>query len=174
VVGSFVVTAAHVVYPSKVDLQLHDQGPEQTPLVTLIESVVTVGALQGAGGVPAEILHINHRFDLAILSPKTATAFPSVLYPLARTWWDELPGASSSLLQAGACVAVMVPRRDDLQTPLPWYEIRMGKVIAPYTVSDAPRVVAAMNPNTVTISTPLLPGDSGSPSSPLRKASRSL
>lgn len=84
VVGQFVVTAAHVVYPSKVELRLD-------PYITTTTEVVSI------------------------------------------------------------------------QQTLPQDEAREGNVLAPHAVSHQRSVVAGLSANTVSISTPVFPGDSGSP-----------
>ena len=89
-VGSFVVTAAHVVYPSKVEIPVHQWGAILTPVVSIVESTVTVRVQQEAGAIPADIVHLNHHADLAILYPKTPTAVQPLEYPATETWLPEI------------------------------------------------------------------------------------
>lgn len=163
VVGQLVVTAAHVVYPAKVKIALDQYNIRISPVVTVQQTTVSIGSLTGEGSVPAEIVHLNHRADLAILRPEDPTLLDALPFPTASTWWHEQPGEVSSLLGAGDCVITLVPERDDHYVPQLESEARPGKVVASSAVSSSSSVVAGLNPHTVTISTLVYPGDSGSP-----------
>jgi S1-C subfamily serine protease len=162
VVGQLVVTAAHVVYPSKVEVRLDPYITTTTEVVSIQQTSVAVGDLQGTSRVPAAIVHLNHRLDLAILRPQSPLQeiFP---YPTAVTWWSEGTGEAISLLNTGDCIVALVAARDASFTPLPQDEARQGNVLAPHAVSHQHSVVAGLSANTVSISTPVFPGDSGSP-----------
>jgi Trypsin-like peptidase domain len=163
VVGQFVVTAAHVVSPEKVVLKLDEYTTIVSPVVAVQKTAVAVGTSTGAGGIPATIVHLNHEADLAILRPENSTWLHPFPYAATATWWREHPGEANSLLGAEDCVITLVPERDAYHLPLLGAEARIGKVIAPYAVSSSSAVVADLNSQTVTISTPVSPGDSGSP-----------
>lgn len=163
VVGQFVVTAAHVVYPEKVALALDQYTTTVSPVVTVQQTTVAVGTSTDTGGVPADILHLNHEADLAILRPANPALFQAFPYAAADTWWREQPGEANSLLSKEDCVIALVPERDAHQVPRLQTQVRAGKVIAPSAVSSSSTVVVSLNPQTVTISTPVFPGDSGSP-----------
>jgi hypothetical protein len=162
VVGQFVVTAAHVVYPSKIELRLNPYVTTSAEVVAVQQTAVTVGDLRGLGQVAAAIVHLNHRLDLAILRPQVPLqgAFP---YPTAATWWGEGTGETSSLLDTGDCIVALVRARDASLTPLLQDEARQGNVLAPRAVSHQLSVIAGLSANTVSITTPVFPGDSGSP-----------
>ena len=163
VVGQLVVTAAHVVYPSKVELRLHQHASTVSSVVTVEQTTVRVGGSDSTNGIPAEIVHLSHRFDLAILRPHIPESLHAFPYRASATWWHELTGEASSLLRAGNCIAVLAAKRDANQAALPGTTVHTARVQAPHAVSFEPSVVAGLNPNTATIATPLLPGDSGSP-----------
>jgi hypothetical protein len=57
----------------------------------------------------------------------------------------------------------MVPQRDTAQAALSGSQTRAGQVVAPHATSWQASVIAGLSPNTVTISTLMFPGDSGSP-----------
>lgn len=161
-VGQLIVTAAHVVYPSQVELRIQQDTTTASSVVMVQQLSVYIGATPDAGGVPADIVHLSHRFDLAILRPKVPLTLHTLPYYASATWWQEA-GVASSLLRKGSCVVVLAAERDIHQTPLPGSQPRSGHVVAPQAVSSESSVVAGLNPNTVTISTMMLPGDSGSP-----------
>jgi hypothetical protein len=163
VVGQFVVTAAHVVYPSKVEYRIDQHVTSTSVVVSVDQTTIYVGGTADTGGMPAEIVHLSHRFDLAILRPEVPLLLQSFPYPPAVSWWSEFPGQASSLLRTGDCVIALAAERDANDAILPGFEARAGHVIAPHAVSSEPSVVAGLNPDTVTISTRLIPGDSGSP-----------
>jgi V8-like Glu-specific endopeptidase len=163
VVGQFVVTAAHVVHPEKVALKLDPHTSTVSPVVAVQQTTVSVGSLTDVDGIPAEILHLNHEADLAILRPANPALFQTFPYAAADTWWREQPGEANSLLNEEDCVMALVPERDVHQVPLLQTKARAGKVIASSAVSSSATVVVSLNPQTVTISTPVFPGDSGSP-----------
>jgi hypothetical protein len=127
------------------------------------QTTVKVGGSVSTDGIPAEIVHLNHRFDLAILRPHVTESLHTLPYPPATTWWREISGEASSLLQSGNCVVMLTAERDAYQAALPGTTVHTARVVAPHPMSFEPSVVAGLNPNTVTISTALLPGDSGSP-----------
>jgi hypothetical protein len=162
VVGQWVVTAAHVVSPSKVELRLDPYTTTTTEVVSIQHTSVVISDLLGTSRVPATIVHLNHRLDLAILHPQgpLQEAFP---YPTTVTWWSEGTGEASSLLNTGDCIVALVAARDASLTPLPQDEARQGNVLAPHAVSHQHAVIAGLSANTVSISTPVFPGDSGSP-----------
>jgi hypothetical protein len=162
VVGQLVVTAAHVVYPSQVELRLDPYMTTTTEVVSIQQTSVVVSDLQGTSPVPASIVHLNHRLDLAILRPQVPLqeAFP---YPTTVTWWSEGTGEASSLLNTGDCIVALVAARDAMLIPLPQDEARQGSVLAPHAVSHQRSVIAGLSANTVSISTPVFPGDSGAP-----------
>jgi len=163
VVGPFVITAAHVVSPEKVVLKLDAYTTIVSPVVAVQQTTVAVGTLTGAGGIPATIVHLNHEADLAILHPENSALLHPFPYTTAVTWWHEHPGEANSLLGSEDCVVALVPERDAYHLPLLGTEPRVGKVIAPYALSSSAAVVADLTSHTVTISTPVSPGDSGSP-----------
>jgi hypothetical protein len=162
VVGRFVVTAAHVVSPSKVELRLSPYVTTSAEIVSVQQSSVTVGDLHGPGRVAATIVYLNHRLDLAILRPQ-APPQDTFSYPTAVTWWGEGTGETSSLLNTGDCIVALVRARDAALTPLQQDEVREGNVLAPHAVSHQPSVVAGLSANTVSITMAVFPGDSGSP-----------
>lgn len=163
VVGQLVVTAAHVVYPSQVELRLHQHASTIAPVVTVEQTTIRIGGSQSTDGILAEIVHLNHRVDLAILRPRVTESLPTFPYHLSATWWREVAGEASSLLRTGNCVVALTAKRDANQAALPGTTMRTAHVAAPYPMSFEPSVVAGLNPNAATIATPLLPGDSGSP-----------
>jgi hypothetical protein len=163
VMGQFVVTAAHVVYPSQVELRLHEHTLTVSSVVNVDQMTVYVSTGAGTERVRAEIVHLNHRFDLAILRPEVSLGLPAFPYRASVTWWRETAGEASSLLRTGDCVVALTAERNPYQVALPGSEPRAGRVVAPYAVSSESSVVTGLNVNTVTISTLLLPGDSGSP-----------
>jgi len=163
VVGQFVVTAAHVVYPEKISLALDPHTTTLSPVVAVQQTTIAVGALTETGGVSADIVHLNHEADLAILRPAHPALFQAFPYAAADTWWREHPGEANGLLSEEDCIIALVPERDAHQVPLLETEARAGKVIAPSAVSSSAIVVVSLNPQTVTISAPVFPGDSGSP-----------
>jgi Trypsin-like peptidase domain len=163
VVGQFVVTAAHVVYPSKLALRQAAEVTTVSQVVAVDQTMIHVGAPAEHGGIPAEIVHINHRFDLAILRPAAPELLQALPYPTAATWWYERPGEVSSVFRTGDCVVAVVPERNTEHTVLPGSQTRPGQVIAPHAVSAQASVVQWLNTNMVTISTLMFPGDSGSP-----------
>jgi hypothetical protein len=162
VVGQFVVTAAHVLYPAKLELR-HEEATTVSQVIAVDQTVIHIGAPAEHGGIPAEVVHINHRFDLAILRPQTPALLQSLPYRIAATWWYETPGEVSSVLRTGDCVVAMVPERDTEHTTLTGSQRRAGQVVAPNAFSSQSSVVQGLNANTVTISTLMFPGDSGSP-----------
>jgi hypothetical protein len=163
VVGQFVVTAAHVVSPEKVALKLDEYTTIVSQVVAVQQTAIAVGTLTGTGGIPATIVHLNHEADLAILHPENPALLHPFPYAPTATWWREHPGEANSLLGVEDCVMALVPERDAHHFPLLGAEARIGKVIAPSAVSSSSAVVAHLNSQTVTISTPVSPGDSGSP-----------
>jgi Trypsin-like peptidase domain len=163
VVGQFVVTAAHVVYPEKISLALDPYTTTLSPVVAIQQTTISVGALTEASRVSADLVHLNHEADLAVLRPTHPALFQAFPYAAADTWWREHPGEANSLLSEEDCIIALVPERDAHQVPLLETEARAGKVIASSAVSSSATVVVSLNPQTVTISTPVFPGDSGSP-----------
>lgn len=162
VVGQFIVTAAHVVYPQTVTL-LHNQQKTTSLVLAIKETTVHVGAPAQAAGIPAEIVHLSHRYDIAILQPTPHAALQSLEYVSSATWDRTRLAKGRSLLQPGTCVVALVPGRRLSRLVRGHVAARGGRVVDAYAVAAASSIVAGLNPNTVTISTPVFPGDSGSP-----------
>lgn len=163
VVGQLIVTAAHVVYPSRVEIRPDHQATRLAPVVAVHQTSVLIEAADRAGRVSAEIVHLNHRLDLAILRPEASLFLKAMPYRTATTWWSESPGEVSSLLSAGDCIVALVAARVDGHVISSRDAVRTGQVVLPRAVSSQHSVVVGLSPNTVTITTPLFPGDSGSP-----------
>jgi Trypsin-like peptidase domain len=161
IVGQLIITAAHVVYPTKVELRPEQHAAVISPIVAVDHTAVSIRT--ATGDVPADIVHLNHRFDLAILRPRETAPLPPLPFHTTETWWRETPGDVSSLLRPGDCIIALVPERDAHQDALPETAVRAGNIVAPHAASAVATVVTGLNPNTVTISTLMFPGDSGSP-----------
>ena len=161
IVGQLIITAAHVVYPAKVELRPEQHAALISPVVAVDDTAVSIRT--PTGDVPADIVHLNHRFDLAILRPRGTGPLPTLPFHPTETWWRETPGEASSLLRPGDCIVALVPKRDTPRHMLPETAVRAGSIVAPHAVSAVATVVTGLNTNTVTISTLMFPGDSGSP-----------
>ena len=159
----YVVTAAHVVLPQEIEIQVGKNFFWVVPINREINKIILVGGSSFLdGNAPAEIIYINEEYDLALL--KIIGNWPAgekTGYPLAWTL-----GNAMMPLMPGDAIATVVKKRDDKGNKEWSYEVRYGKIIATTPILPPgmdPVVLAWFNLNDITIELPIFPGDSGSP-----------
>ncbi|MDZ4285149.1 MAG: hypothetical protein U1A28_04965, partial [Patescibacteria group bacterium] len=106
IIGSFVVTAAHVVIPDKVEVM--EPFDEHVPLVRVLRREIYVAHAHNPPlWVQVTEVYLNRKDDLAILAISKMDPIP--VEPQV-TWWQET-GAISDRMVKDKCVAVLVPPR---------------------------------------------------------------
>lgn len=155
----YILTAAHVVIPSHLKIQLSKNIYAVTPCMQLVERFIFVGS---EPTVQASIDYINEEYDIALL-------VLNGIWPAAfGSRYDLLPTAdifgSSPILERGDAVCVVVQQRGESGRKIPWYEVRYGKVIdiKPVVPSYNQDLLPWFNICDVTTDVKIYPGDSGS------------
>ena len=160
--GGYIVTNAHVVKPSRVEIQL----TSSFYYITAIDRVIDIDYMIGSevlGKNQAYLVWVNEEQDLALLwvDLKVTPYLKDYGYRTTWTWTEE-----GSLIQEGDVIAAVVKARDTDGSKLWHYEIRYGKVTAPKPILP-PDISSDSLPwfslYDFTIDIVLYPGDSGSP-----------
>jgi hypothetical protein len=168
IVGNYIITAAHVVIPREMMIQMTDSGFWGTHIVSVKKMRITIGKLN-EGGVSAKIFYLNREDDLAILTFEEPWLITNPLgYKLAESWgyvqvssdrWDK-----RAFLNSGDAVAMIVRKRLPDGSRDWTYEVRYGAVITnrpscPITTE----FVTGVSDNDFVMDMKVYPGDSGSP-----------
>ena len=157
----YVVTAAHVVCPKQVKIQVSESLYYIVPATKVMTITIFLGN-GSLGNALAEVIYVDEEYDLALL--KVVGIWPALKdlgYRPGLTWQE------GDLIHEGDAVAVIVQKRDDSGEKLGWqYEVRYGKVLAPKPILPpgvTPDVLPWFHLMDVTMDTVIYPGDSGSP-----------
>lgn len=160
VAGGYVITAAHMVQPNGGVVQdtKNSYFVGYGPTVKILNRLVII-----SDGTTATVIYVDTAKDIAVL--KLDGNWPAVeplKYPMAYTYSNR----TTSPLQAGDAVAVLVRVRNEDMSQGCWYEVRYGTVKAPYVVIPEGNPIESMpwfDPNDITLNIAIYPGDSGSP-----------
>jgi len=156
----YIVTAAHVVTPWVVQIQVSESYYYVVPITKVLTLNIFLGN-GSLGNALAEVIFIDEKHDLALLKVVgTWPALKDLGYRPSQTW------IQGDLIHEGDAVCVLVQIRDDQGEKTGGYEVRYGKVLAPKPILPPglePHVLAWFNTLDVTMDTLIYPGDSGSP-----------
>ncbi len=155
----YIVTAAHVVTPSSLTIQVSEGLFWHTDIARVLHRDIWIGDLEA--GIRAFIFYIDIEHDIAVLEYHSPL-FKPLPYEASRTFMLGPLGAESYIYEENA-VAIIVRKRDGSSQPLPWFEVRYGKIISGGVVTDHEKDLPWFNMNDFTMDIALYPGDSGSP-----------
>jgi hypothetical protein len=158
----YVATAAHVITPESVKIQLSENVFYVVPVAKVLNVTIFLGN-GGLGNAVAEVVFIDIEHDIALLKViGTWPALKDLGYRPSYTWRSD----TGDLIHNGDAVAVIVQIRDAAGEKTGQYEVRYGKVLAPKPIPPPGMpndVLPWFNPLDVTMDTVIYPGDSGSP-----------
>lgn len=164
----YIITAAHVVYPSFVTLAKERNYYYERPTIEVSSGYIMVTDDTnlreiGHGGVPATIYYLDVVNDVAILKFDPTNIYLSVPYELAKTQaYDNYTPGLYSLLCTGDSIAIIVRKRDEYEDWDWGFEVRYGKITSPTIIGVDTDDFPAFNMNTFSMDLKVYGGDSGS------------
>lgn len=165
----YIITAAHVVNPLHIMLATDQSCLYQMPPIKVLERSIFITHETdleeiGCGGVPAVIVHMDTKNDIALLRFKHGNIFSAVSYKLAETMYtDSWSGDSFSLIESGDSIAIIARKRDDHGNWVHGFEVRYGKIISEAVTGVEDEAKQAFCESDFTMDIKLYSGDSGSP-----------
>ncbi len=168
----YVITAAHVVHPSKVVLKVSQYVFVITPIIHIHNVNISVGSWNGLANVSASLFYINHIRDVAILKidnhKRWAYKEPAKwelaeLYDIVYLGFGRV--AVVGLVEAGDAIAVPVRARNE-DGSVDWrFELRKGFIVkpGPHVDPGMEEYLPFLSMWHMTAKVEVYPGDSGSP-----------
>jgi hypothetical protein len=161
-------TVAHALTLDSVDVEVKSRGRVSTVPLRVSQMTLMVHLYMDESGVPADIAHKNEMYDLALVQTPLNTPLEPLPYPAVLSYGTGAPANPTGGLNAGDCVAAIVPLRDSQRQDTGAYRLAVGKVLAKAPVAVNSMIQTKLNVNMFTTDVDVQPGDSGSPVLALR------
>jgi S1-C subfamily serine protease len=162
------VTVAHAITPDVVEVHVAQQPIVQTVPLQVTRMSVMARRMPEEEGVPAQIVHVNGRYDLALVQADKNEFLQPLPYEAVLSYGTGDPERPSGGLQAGDCVASIVTVRNEPADDWGQDHLVLGKVLAKVPVATSNLTQIKLNINMFTTDLAVQPGDSGSPVLALR------
>jgi hypothetical protein len=156
-------TVAHALTPDSVEIHVGSRGMVSTVPLRVTRKTIKAYGADGEEGLPTHLVHTNEPYDLALVQTLTHTALRPLPYPAVLSYGTGDPAKPSGGLNAGACVAAIVPVRDAQNRDTGAHQLAVGKVLAKAPVAVNHMTQTKLNVNMFTTDVDVQPGDSGSP-----------
>jgi hypothetical protein len=156
-------TVAHALTPDSVDIQVGSRSIVSTVLLRVTRKTIKAYGTTGEEGVQAHVVHTNEPYDLALVQTLSPAALQPLPYPAVLSYGTGDPANPSGGLNAGDCVAAIVPVRDAQNRDTGVHRLAVGKVLAKAPVAVNNMTQTKLNVNMFTTDVDVRPGDSGSP-----------
>ena len=157
------VTVAHAITPDVVEVHVAQQPIVQTVPLQVTRMSVVARRMPEEEGVPAQIVHVNGRYDLALVQADQNEFLQPLPYEAVLSYGTGDPEKPSGGLQAGDCVASIVTVRNEQADDWGQDHLVLGKVLAKVPVATSNLTQIKLNVNMFTTDLAVQPGDSGSP-----------
>jgi hypothetical protein len=159
-----IATVAHALMLDRVDVQSKKQEKiKSTVPLRVTRMTVEVHGEAGEKAVGARIAHQNEPYDLALVQAPPNAMLRPLPYRAVLSYGTGDPARPAGGLQAGACVAAIVPVRDAAYDDTGTHRLAVGKVLARVPVAVNSMTQTKLNINMFTTDIEVQPGDSGSP-----------
>ena len=162
------VTVAHAITPDVVEVHVAQQPIVQTVPLQVTRMSIVARRMPEEEGVPAQIVHVNGRYDLALVQADQNEFLQPLPYEAVLSYGTGDPERPSGGLQAGDCVASIVTVRNEPADDWGQDHLVLGKVLAKVPVATSNLTQIKLNVNMFTTDLAVQPGDSGSPVLALR------
>jgi Trypsin-like peptidase domain len=162
-------TVAHALTPDVVEVRVGPHVSVPTVPLQITQMTVLAHTAPRDTGVTAQVVHINEPYDLALVQASERGMLQPLPYPAVLSYGTGEPAHPTGGLQAAACVAAIVTRRDHGALDTDVQRLVVGKVLAKVPVATNSMTQTKLNVNMFTTDLAVQPGDSGSPVLALRE-----
>ena len=165
---TYIITAAHVVEATTVDIQLTKNERTPMPLVELISIKILIGDPNNFYGFcPAKIVFKSQSTDVAVLKvEKGWMSGEPISVPCGRSYGynsNKSTGTPTRFgLEKDDSIAVLVMKRGELELGN-WYEVRYGRVVSLEPIGWKNNLVLGVAEFDFTTDIRVYSGDSGAP-----------
>jgi hypothetical protein len=155
----YIITAAHVVTPNQVRIQVDTITLDTKSAIKPINTYIFFGGSHGSSA-EARVVAISNEYDWAILVPTAPIKFGKPLkYKIVDTWYEE----AGDQIHKGDAVGMMVRQRNENGEKLEYYEMRYGKIVSTSPYHPRTEILPWLSMADVTLDIKVYAGDSGSP-----------
>jgi len=156
-------TVAHALTPDIVELSVAQQANVQTVPLRITSATLVARTAPGEEGVPAQVVHVNAPYDLALAQADSQRSLQPLPYAAVLSYGTGDPEKPTGGLQAGDCVATLVTSRSEKVYDTGQDHLVIGKVLAKVPVATNYLTQTKLNVNMFTADLAVQPGDSGAP-----------